>query len=372
MEPWFGAEERAEINRYLDEGGWFTEFKRTAQFEGEVADYTGAKHCIVVNNGTISLTLAALAVGLKPGDEVIVPNYTMIATPNSVKMLGCVPIFVDVEPETLCLDLALAERAITARTRALMLVTANGRCPKSGIAGFERLCAEREIAFVEDAAQSLGSRFPDGRHCGMAGAIGSFSFSSPKVVSTGQGGALITNSDDLARRLRKLKDFGRAGGGNDLHDSIGFNSKFTELQACIGLAQMKKLAWRVERKKEIYRLYRQQLSNCHQVRFFEQDLAHTTPWFIDVMVENRTELIEFIKANGVGTRVMYPPINRQQAYQQPGVYPVADAVGTKGLWLPSAAQLQDTEVGKVCEIMQAFYDRAGSPAAAKAHPAQGV
>ena len=102
MEPWFGPEEKAEINRYLDEGGWLTEFKRTSQFERQLADYTGAKHCIVVNNGTVSLTLAALATGLQPGDEVIVPNYTMIATPNSVKMLGCVPVFVDVEPETLC------------------------------------------------------------------------------------------------------------------------------------------------------------------------------------------------------------------------------------------------------------------------------
>ena len=256
MEPWFGAEEKAEINRYLDEGGWFTEFKRTAQFERELAEYTGAKHCIVVNNGTVSLTLAALAVGLQPGDEVIVPNYTMIATPNSVKMLGCVPVFVDVEDETLCMDPELFERAITPRTRAVMLVSANGRAPRAGIAVFERLCQERGLALLEDAAQSLGSHFPDGRHCGLAGAIGSFSFSAPKVISTGQGGALVTNSDDLASRLRKLKDFGRTGGGNDLHDSVGYNFKFTELQACVGLAQMKKLAWQRSWARE------DQMSDC--------------------------------------------------------------------------------------------------------------
>jgi perosamine synthetase len=365
MEPWFGAEEKAEINRYLDEGGWITEFKRTAQFESELARYTGARHCVVVNNGTVSLTLAALAVGLQPGDEVIVPNYTMIATPNSVKMLGCVPVFVDVEPETLCLALRLAEQAITPRTRALMLVTANGRAPRAGIAAFEQLCAARGITLIEDAAQSLGSRFPDGRHCGTAGALGSFSFSAPKVISTGQGGALITNSDELAGRLRKLKDFGRTGGGNDLHDSIGYNFKFTELQACVGLAQMGKLAWRVERKKEIYRLYRQELSDCPQVRFFTQNLIHTTPWFIDTMVERRSELIDHLNMNGVGARVMYPPINRQNAYRMPGAHPVSDAVGLHGLWLPSATQLLDSQIRRICALIREFYHGrlATSPAA---------
>lgn len=357
MEPWFGSEEKAEINRYLDEGGWFTEFKRTSQFERELAEYTGAKHCIVVNNGTVSLTLAALAAGLQPGDEVIVPNYTMIATPNSVKMLGCIPVFVDVEPETLCLDLELTVRAITPRTRAVMLVTANGRAPRAGIEVFERLCAERSLALIEDAAQSLGARFPDGRHCGTAGVVGSFSFSAPKVISTGQGGALVTDSDEFAARLRKLKDFGRSGGGNDVHDAIGYNFKFTELQACVGLAQMKKLAWRVDRKKQIYRQYRQALSACSQVKFFAQDIDHTTPWFIDVMVEQRVGLIAHLRAHQVGTRTMYPPINQQKAYQLTGSHPVSEAVGRDGLWLPSAAQLTDEQVARICQLISDFYRR---------------
>ena len=102
MEPWFGDEEKVAINQYMEEGGWLTEFKRTAEFESRIAKFTGVKHCVVVNNGTISLTLMALAVGIKAGDEVLVPNYTMIATPNSVKMIGAIPIFVDVEPKTLC------------------------------------------------------------------------------------------------------------------------------------------------------------------------------------------------------------------------------------------------------------------------------
>lgn len=356
MEPWFGPEEKAELNRYLDEGGWFTEFKRTSQFERELAEYTGAKYCVVVNNGTVSLTLAALAVGLQPGDEVIVPNYTMIATPNSVKLLGCVPVFVDVEAETLCLDPLRVERAITPRTRAVMLVSANGRTPQAGVTVFEDLCRKHDLALIEDAAQSLGSRFPDGRHCGLAGAIGSFSFSAPKVISTGQGGALVTNSDELAARLRKLKDFGRTGGGNDLHDSVGYNFKFTELQACVGLAQMKKLAWRVERKKQIWLRYQQGLAGIKGVSLFAQNISISTPWFIDTLVIRREELMARLKSANIGTRPMYPPINRQVAYQVSGDHPVSNRVGREGLWLPSASQLSDSDIDHICDTIRRFYE----------------
>lgn len=250
MRPLFGEEEKRAICEYMDEDGFITEFKRTEQFEQMIAGYTGAKHCIVVNNGTVSLTLAALAVGVQAGDEVIVPNYTMIATPNSVKMFGAIPVFVDVEPETLCLDIEKVLQALTPKTKAIMLVSANGRYPKAGISAFEKLARERNLLLIEDSAQSLGSFYPDGRHIGRAGLVGSFSFSAPKIISTGQGGAVVTDDDSVAAKLRRLKDFGRSGGGNDVHDSIGYNFKFTELQACIGIEQMKKLPARVERKKK--------------------------------------------------------------------------------------------------------------------------
>jgi len=357
MEPWFGIEEKEAINNYMDEGGWLTEFKKTQQFENMIAEYTGAKHCIVTNNGTISLTLAALATGIKAGDEVIVPNYTQIATPNSVKMFGAIPVFVDVEPETLCLDIELVEKAITTKTKAIMLVTANGRYPKSGIDAFVQLCEDKNLILIEDTAQSLGSFYPDGRHQGTVGLVGSFSFSAPKVISTGQGGALITNSDDLANKIRKLKDFGRSGGGLDIHDSIGYNFKFTELQAVIGIEQMKKLRWRVNRKKEILRLYKDYLKEVKQVKLFEQDLGCTTPWFIDVLVEDREELISFLKVNSIGSRVMYPPINKQKAYEAAGEHPVSNLVGEKGLWLPSATQLTNEEIIFVTTKIKEYYCR---------------
>jgi perosamine synthetase len=357
MRPLFGAEEKAELMAYLDEDGFFTEFKKTEAFERQLAEYVGAKHCVVVNNGTVSLTLAAIALGIGPGDEVIVPDYTMIATPNSVKMLGAVPVFVDVEPDTLVMDIALARAAITPRTKAIMLVSANGRAPRAGIEAFEALSRETGIPIIEDAAQSLGSFYADGRHVGRAGAIASLSFSAPKIISTGQGGALFTDDDALAAKLRRLKDFGRAAGGTDVHDSIGYNFKFTELQACVGLAQMRQLPGRVLRKKEIWRRYHEGLAGVAGIRLFDHDLELCTPWFIDCRAERRDELAAHLKAAGIGTRTMYPPIHQQKAYDLPGSHPVAEGIGRDGLWLPSMIQLSDAQIERICREIAGFYGR---------------
>lgn len=354
MRPLFGVEEKAELLAYLEEDGFFTEFKRTEAFEQMIAAFVGAKHCIVVNNGTVSLTLAAIALGISPGDEVIVPNYTMIATPNSVKMLGAVPVFVDVEPETLVMDVALVRAAITSRTKAIILVSANGRAPRSGIHAYEELSSKTGIPLIEDAAQSLGS-FYDGRHIGRVGAIASLSFSAPKIISTGQGGALFTDDDVLANKLRRLKDFGRASGGSDVHDTIGYNFKFTELQACVGLAQMRQLNDRVKRKKAIWQRYSDKLEGCRGIKLFQHNLHFCTPWFIDCMADNRDGLAAYLANHGIGTRVMYPPINAQKAYQVLGCFPVSEEVGIRGLWLPSMVQLTDIQIDYICKLIRAYY-----------------
>ncbi|MDP3437357.1 MAG: DegT/DnrJ/EryC1/StrS family aminotransferase [Bacteroidales bacterium] len=361
MEPWFGDEEKNALNQYMDEGGWLTEFKHTTEFEKSIAKFTGAKYCFVVNNGTISLTLMAIAAGIEAGDEVIVPNYTMIATPNSIKMIGAKPVFVDVEKETLCLDIEKVRKSITNKTKAILFVPANGRYPKAGIEAFLSLCQEFNIKLLEDSAQSLGSFYPDGRHQGTVGLSGSFSFSAPKIISTGQGGAIVTNDDETAYKLGRLKDFGRSGGGNDVHDSIGYNFKFTELQAIIGNEQMKKLLWRINRKKEILKLYQRELKDSTHIKLFNQDLKYTTPWFIDTLADDREKLISFLIKNGVGTRIMYPPINKQLAYTNiygipdDSNYPVSKLVGEKGLWLPSASQLTDEDVIYITGLINLFY-----------------
>ena len=355
MRPLFGEEEKKAICKYMDEDGFITEFNRTEKFENMIAEYTGAKHCVVVNNGTVSLTLGAMAVGVAAGDEVIVPNYTMIATPNAIKMFGANPVFVDVEPATLCLDINLVEAAITDKTKAIILVSSNGRYPGSGIESFVALGKKYDLSLIEDAAQSLGSYYQDGTHIGRKGVVGSFSFSAPKIISTGQGGAIITDNDEVALKLRRLKNFGRDGSGNDIHNSVGFNFKFTELQACIGIEQIKKISKRVARKKEIWKKYKKELKGIDYVKLFNHNLELTSPWFIDSIVEDRPNLIKFLNDQKIGTRVMYPPINAQTAYRVPGNHPVSQQVGEKGLWLPSYVQLTDEEISYITSKIREFY-----------------
>jgi perosamine synthetase len=355
MRPFFGLEEREEIISYLDEDGFFTEFKRTEKFEQEIASFTGAKHCIVVNNGTISLSLAALALGVGPGDDVIVPNYTMIATPNSLKLIGANPVFVDVNPNTLILDETKIASAITSKTKAIFLVTANGRAPDCGIENFLEIANRFSLPVIEDAAQSLGSYYEDGTHIGLKGRVGSISFSAPKIISTGQGGAMITNDTEIANKLRKFKDFGRESGGNDIHDVIGWNFKFTELQACVGLAQMRKLPERIKRKQEIYKKYKAELSGLDGLKLFENNTKYCAPWFIDSMAKDRDNLIQYLKSKNIGTRLMYPPINVQKAYGVTGSFPVSEAVGREGLWLPSMVQITDDQIMHVCNSIREYY-----------------
>ncbi len=356
MEPWFDNQEQEALNKYMGDGGWVTEFKKTFEFQDLIKEFTGAKHCFVVNNGTISLTIMAMAAGIKAGDEVLVPNYTMVATPNSLKMFGAEPKFIDVDPKTLCISLDEIKKNATSKTKAVFLMNANGRYP-SDINEIVSYCKDHNLILLEDSAQALGSFYPDGVHQGRKGIAGSFSFSAPKIISTGQGGAIITDDDELAYNVSRLKDFGRSGGGNDVHEMIGFNFKFTDIQAVLGIVQMSKLVWRVNRMREIYTKYMENLINIKEVQFFDQDLQNTTPWFIDVKVENREELMTSLKQSKIGSRIMYPPINKQQAYNVKGNHIVSNLIGEMGLWLPSSSKLTNDQVDYVCDVIKEFYSK---------------
>lgn len=352
-EPWFDQAEADAVRNYMLSGGWVTEFHQTRAFEERLCNFTGANHCIATTSGTMALVLALLVVGVGPGDEVIVPDLTMIATPNAARLLGAKPVFVDVEPATLNLDIDKVAAVITRHTKAIIHVSLNGR--SNDLDRLKILCREQDLYLIEDAAQSLGSYNRD-RHLGTIGDIGCFSFSVPKVVTTGQGGAVITNDDQIAIALRKLKDFGRTEGGNDIHDTMGFNFKFTDVQAVIGIEQMKKLPGRLERKKDIWRRYAVALQDVGAVSLIGTDLTQVSPWFIDIYVDARDRLQAFLKERGVGSRPVYPPIHTQAAYDLGyKSFPVTERFSTRGLWLPSASQLTDDQIDHVCEAIGAFY-----------------
>ncbi len=355
MEPWFGDEEATAVFEYMKSGGWAMEFGRTKELERMIAEFTGAKYCVMTTNGTISLTLALLALGLEAGNEVLVPDFTMIASPNAAKLVGIEPVLVDIDPKTLCMDLDAAERAITSKTRAMMYVAFNGRA--GDMRQIVDFCRKHNLFLLEDAAQALGSR-QAGKHLGTFGQIGSFSFSVPKIISTGQGGALVTDSDELAGKLRRLKDFGRTGGGSDLHDEWGWNFKFTDIQAVIGIEQMKKLSARVGRKKEIWKKYCELLKDVSQVAMIATNTNDTSPWFIEVFVDDPDGLAAHLKSHGIGSRRVYPAIHTQKIYcdaWSTESFPVAERVAARGLWLPSASQLSSADIVRVADTIKMFY-----------------
>jgi perosamine synthetase len=354
MEPWFGEEERHALIEYMDSGGWLTEYKKTREFEEMIASYVGSRYCTVLSNGTVTLFTALMALGVGPGDEVIVPDFTMIASANAVVLTGAKPVFVDISRSNLCLDLDLAEEAITPHTKVIMLVSLNGRSLDMHRA--VELAEQHELYLVEDAAQSLGSSYRR-RHLGTFGHVGSFSFSTPKVITTGQGGALVTDDAELADRIRKIKNFGRRQSGVDFHETLGYNFKFTDLQAVVGIEQMKKLNWRVQRKREMFALYRRELMDVPQVGFIETNLEETSPWFIDVLVPDPQALGSFLKERDIGTRPCYPSIHSQPPYGVEGTFPVSNYVSAHGLWLPSSSFLSDEDITRICREIKAFFSR---------------
>lgn len=354
MEPVFDEKEEAAVKEYIGRRAWLTEYKETRRFEDSIAAYTGARHCSVVANGTVSLMAALLACGIRPGDEVICPDYTMVASPNAIECIGARAVFADVERSTLCLDFDCMKAAVTKRTKAVMLVSLGGRYPKR-LAEIVAYCREHGLWLIEDAAQSLGS-FHNGRHVGTYGDIASFSFSSPKIISCGQGGALITDNTALYEKLLQVRDFGREKAGADHYMTLGFNCKFTDLQAVVGIEQMKKLPGRVARKKEMGRLYARLLAGIDGVELIETDFDETPPWFFEIICQRREALAAYLREKGVGTRPSYPPLHLEPAYGYTSQhYPVTEAVADNILWLPSTITLTDAQIAYICGCIRAFY-----------------
>ena len=355
MEPSFDSAEVRALTDYFKQGGWGGEYIFTEALEKKLAGFTGAKYCSMTSNGTVSLIIALIALGLKTGDEILIPDMTMIASPNAAAILGIKPILVDVEEQSLCLDLIKAEPQLTKKTKALMYVPFNGR--SGNMKQVVDFCRRHRLWLIEDSAQALGSYW-QGKHLGTFGDIGSFSFSVPKIITTGQGGALITNNRRLYQKIEKIKDFGRIRGGVDVHNDWGWNFKFSDFLAVIGIEQMKKLPARIKRKRQIYRRYYSNLKSVKQILFVPTDLNQTTPWFIDIYVNSPGKLSQYLFSKGIGSRPIYPAIHTQKIYRseyQNIKFPVATRAGRQGLWLPSSITLTDAQIDRVTNTIKRYY-----------------
>lgn len=351
MEPVFDEDEAIAVSECV-RSTWVLEAERTAAFEQAVAAYAGARYGIAVPSCTVALALSLMALGIGPGDEVIVPDLTFVATANAVNLAGATPVFADIRPDTCGLDPEQIERVITPRTRALLPVWFNGRDP--GIRALAATAQRHHLVMVEDAACALGSRV-EGQHAGTFGELGCFSFNTTKIITTGGGGLIVTNDADLYERIKRLKNHGRLD-RRDYHPVIGFNFGFSDLLAALGLAQLKKLPQRVAWKKQLCRWYFEALTGIDGIdQVAPNDVV--CPWYPEVFVRDPIGLKAELAAQQIQTRLFYPPLHTQPAYPCEGEFPVALNAARRGLWLPAAAYVDQSTVEHVSAAIRAWAAR---------------
>jgi len=346
---------RVLVNEVLDKD-YLNEGEYTTQFEKEVASLLNCKHAIAVTNGTVAMFLSLKALGVGVGDEVIVPDITFIATANSVDLSGAKPVLVDVNPETLTIDPDAVSRAITKKTKAIIPVHVTGR--GADMDSILAIAKEHSLFVVEDAAEAFMSKH-NRKYLGTIGNTGCFSLSPFKIIGTGQGGIIVTDDDKLFDVITELKDQGRpvrGTGGDDIHNSIGYNFKFINLQAAIGIGQLTQLEFRMSKIKETRKIYQDNL-NPGTVELFPFDIkAGELPLWVDGWTEKRDELDAYLKSKNIECRRFWHPIHTQKPYKLPDSdFPNSIKISQKSIWLPSSFTSSKEEIERVCEEINRFF-----------------
>ena len=347
--------------RYVSEAmetGWISSAGPCIEkFEHVFAEFVGTKHAIFVTSGTAALHIAQRTLDIGPGDEVIMPNFTMIASPFSTLYCGATPVFVDIDRETLNIDPTLIEAKITEKTKAIMPVHIYGL--PCGMDPILEIATKHNLAVIEDAAEVHGATYK-GHKCGSLGTINAFSFYGNKIVTTGEGGMITTDDDDLAERARWLKDLAHSKEKRFRHEELGFNYRPTNLQAAVGLGQMESIEDLLKRKKSMAALYNERLSGIEGLRLPKETAnAENVYWMYAVIVEDscklsRDELCTALKEKGVDTREFFLPCHSQPAInlQSEEEFPVTEDISARGFYLPSGLAITDEQIHYVCDALE--------------------
>jgi len=353
--PNLGPLEKEYVLRAIDTGYVSTAGPFVNKFEQSFVSYLGCKYAIAVANGTSGLHLALRILGIGPGDEVIVPALTFIATVNPIIYVGATPVVVDVSPSTWTIDPKEVEAAITPKTKAIIPVHVYGNpCDMRSI---NLIAARYHIYVIEDATEALGSLY-EGKYAGTLGDVGVFSFNGNKVITTGGGGMIITNKIELADKAKLLVNQGRADTIREYeHAEIGYNYRLTNLQASLGLAQLERLGDFLLAKRDIVRIYKTQLGGQPGLRWQEETVnAQSNWWLASILVdreqfgEDRDSIMGRLASRGIQTRLLFKPIPEQPCYRdfKLGHCNVANYLYSAGFNLPSATFLMKQQIDEVC------------------------
>ncbi len=368
-EPLIGEQEIANVLDCLRTGWISSAGKYLEEFEQAWAAYCGMQYGVAVSNGTTALQVAVACLGLQPGDEVILPSFTIISCAQAITYNGGIPVLVDCDPRTWCMDTSQVEARITPRTRAIMPVHIYGHPvdmdPILGIA------KRHGLSVIEDAAEAHGAEYlsgrgtdhPQWRRCGGMSDISVFSFYANKLVTTGEGGMLLTNDPALAERARSLRNLCFRRERRFYHTELGHNFRLTNLQAAIGLAQVQRMPETIQKKRWMGQSYTQRLGHLKMIQLpVEEPWAKQVYWMYGLVVDESTgldapELARRLQALGVETRPFFLGIHEQPVYTSQGLfkgekYPVSERIARQGLYLPSGLTLTEAQLEEVCQAVE--------------------
>ncbi len=359
-EPVVGKKEEKYVLDCLRTNWISSKGKYVDRFAEEFAQFCGVKHCVLTTNGTTALHLALAALGVGPGDEVIIPAFTMIATAFAVSYTGAAPVLVDSEAETGNIDVAKIEEKITSRTKVILPVHIYGHPCEMG--PIMKLAKKHQLFVVEDAAEAHGAEYK-GKRCGGIGHLGCFSFYANKIITMGEGGAVVTNNKKIAERLKLLADLAHSPKKRFAHIAIGYNYRLTNLQAAIGVAQLEQVDKFIRARRRNAKLYNRLLKDVPGLRLpIEKEGAKNVYWMYGVVVGNdfgmgRDDLMAALAKRGIGTRAFFVPMHQQPVYQKMGLfkgekYPVAEDLGRRGLYLPSGSGLTPDQIEYVGQTIR--------------------
>ncbi|MEA5535272.1 DegT/DnrJ/EryC1/StrS family aminotransferase [Crocosphaera sp. XPORK-15E] len=363
-EPLLNGNEKKYLNECIDTGWISSEGPFVKQFEEKFAQTVGRKQAIAVSNGSVALDAAVVALDIQPGDEVILPTFTIISCGAAIVRAGAVPVVVDCDRHTWNMDVEQIEAKITPKTKAIMVVHIYGL--PVDLTPILELAKKYGLKIIEDAAEMHGQTYKN-KPCGSFGDISTFSFYPNKHITTGEGGMIVTDDDNLAQRCRSLRNLCFQPQKRFVHEELGWNLRFTNLQAAVGVAQLERLKEFVAKKRRMGQRYTEQLAHISQLELplVKTDYAESIYWVYGVVLRDdvpfdATEAMEQLRQQGIGTRPFFWCMHEQPVFLKMGLfsgesYPVAERLARRGFYVPSGLGLTDEQLDRVVQGVKTLF-----------------
>ncbi len=353
--PLLSGNEKIYLNECIDTGWISSEGPFINKFETSFASYIGREYGVAVSNGSAALDIAVKALGISVGDEVIVPTFTIISPIQSIISAGAIPVLVDSDPLTWNIDVNQIESKITSRTKAILVVHIYGL--PVDMDSIIELCNTYNLLLIEDAAEMHGQTY-NGVKCGSFGDISIFSFYPNKMITTGEGGMILMNAEELYQKCQKLRNLAfEPNGRRFVHEDIGWNYRMTNMQAALGLAQLEKIEFHIKRKREIGSMYADGLKNIKNVQLPLPETGYATNiyWVFGLVFDTekaKIEIVEHLTSLGIGTRPFFwcmheQPIFKRMGFFQNQSYPIAEKLARNGFYLPCGLGITNDQINYV-------------------------